>query len=89
MHIYTYTHIHTYTYAHKTNQKDVTRAHRVAASLKAGATWINNYNLTPVELPWGGYKQSGLGRENGLEGIEAYTQHKSVYVESGSVDSPF
>ncbi len=51
------------------------------ARLKAGTTWINAYNLTPVEMPFGGVKQSGLGRENGRAALDAYTQVKSVYVE--------
>ncbi|TYZ57143.1 hypothetical protein PybrP1_002775 [[Pythium] brassicae (nom. inval.)] len=50
--------------------RDLQRAHRMVAGLQAGTTWINNYNLSPVETPWGGYKKSGIGRENGLAGIE-------------------
>ena len=57
--------------------------------LAAGTIWINSYNLTPVEVPFGGYKQSGIGRENSLAAIEHYTQRKSVYVEMGGVDSPY
>ena len=41
------------------------RGHRVIAGLQAGTCWINNYNITPIEMPFGGYKRSGLGRENG------------------------
>ncbi|CEG48860.1 betaine aldehyde dehydrogenase [Plasmopara halstedii] len=69
--------------------KDITRAHRVVGELQAGTTWINNYNLSPVETPWGGYKQSGVGRENGLAGIESWTQLKSVYVEMNDVWCPY
>ncbi len=69
--------------------QDLQRAHRVAAALEAGTCWINNYNLTPVEVPFGGYKQSGLGRENGLAVLEHYTQLKSVYVEMGDVKPIF
>lgn len=69
--------------------KDITRAHRVAAALQAGICWINNYNITPVEVPFGGVKSSGLGRENGLEAIHHYTQVKTVYVEMGRVDCPY
>jgi len=61
----------------------------VVAQLQAGVCWINNYNLTPVELPFGGFKQSGLGRENGLVTIEHYTQLKSVFVELGPVQCPY
>ncbi len=57
-----------------------TRAHRVIARLEAGTCWINHYNITPIELPFGGVKLSGLGRENGRAAIEHYTQLKSVYV---------
>ncbi|MEJ2675359.1 MAG: betaine-aldehyde dehydrogenase [Acidihalobacter sp.] len=67
--------------------RDLARAHRVVARLQAGICWINNYNLSPVEMPVGGYKQSGLGRENGRAAIEHYTQLKSVYVELGDVES--
>ncbi len=69
--------------------KDMQRAHRVAAALEAGVVWINTYNLTPVEMPFGGTKHSGLGRENGLAAIEHVTQVKSIYVETGSVESPY
>ena len=69
--------------------RDLARAHRVIAKLEAGTCWINNYNITPIEMPFGGYKQSGLGRENGSAAIEHYTQIKSVYVELGDVDAPY
>jgi betaine-aldehyde dehydrogenase len=69
--------------------RDLARAHRVVAQLQAGICWINNYNITPVEIPFGGAKQSGLGRENGLVTIEHYTQLKSVYVEMGDVACPY
>src|SRR5260221_6869635 len=65
--------------------RDLARAHRVVAALEAGVCWINNYNVTPVEAPFGGSKQSGIGRENGVAAIEHYTQLKSVYVELGDV----
>ncbi|KAF1329581.1 Betaine aldehyde dehydrogenase, partial [Globisporangium splendens] len=69
--------------------KDLQRAHRMVANLQVGTSWINNYNLAPVETPWGGYKKSGLGRENGLAGIESWTQLKSVYVEMNKVECPY
>lgn len=62
---------------------------RVIDQLEAGVCWLNTYNITPVELPFGGYKQSGIGRENGVEAIEHYTQVKTVYVEKGRVDNPY
>jgi betaine-aldehyde dehydrogenase len=68
---------------------DLTRAHRVIARLQAGTCWINHYNITPIELPFGGVKLSGLGRENGRAAIEHYTQLKSVYVALGNVDAPY
>ncbi len=69
--------------------RDVQRAHRVVARLEAGTIWINNYNITPIEMPFGGYKQSGIGRENSRAAVEHYTQLKSVYVELGDVDAPY
>ncbi len=69
--------------------KDIQRGHRVVAELEAGTCWINNYNITPIEMPFGGVKQSGIGRENSLAALEHYTQLKSVYVELGDVDSPY
>lgn len=69
--------------------RDLSRAHRVVGELQAGTCWINNYNLTPVEMPFGGVKQSGVGRENALAALGAYSQLKTVYVETGDVQSPY
>lgn len=69
--------------------RDLTRAHRVIARLQAGTCWINAFNLTPIELPFGGMKQSGLGRENGRAAIEHYTQLKSVYVALRDLEAPY
>jgi betaine-aldehyde dehydrogenase len=69
--------------------RDLARAHRVASRLEAGICWINNYNITPVEMPFGGMKESGVGHENGQAAIEHYTQLKSVFVELGSVQCPY
>jgi betaine-aldehyde dehydrogenase len=69
--------------------RDLTRGHRVIARLEAGTCWINHYNITPIELPFGGVKLSGLGRENGRAAIEHYTQLKSVYVAMSDVASPY
>lgn len=69
--------------------KDLPRAYRVIAELQAGSCWINNYNLVPVEIPFGGFKQSGIGRENSLAALAHYSQLKSVYVETGDVSSPY
>jgi len=69
--------------------QDLTRAHRVIARLEAGTCWINHYNVTPIELPFGGVKFSGLGRENGRAALEHYTQLKSVYVAMRDIESPY
>jgi betaine-aldehyde dehydrogenase len=69
--------------------RDLARGHRVIARLQAGTCWINHYNVTPIELPFGGTKLSGLGRENGKAAIEHYTQLKSVYVNLGRVEAPY
>lgn len=68
---------------------DLTRAHRVAGAFEAGTTWINTYNLTPVEVPFGGSKLSGVGRENGRAAIEHYSELKTVYVAMGDTEAPF
>jgi betaine-aldehyde dehydrogenase len=69
--------------------RDVTRAHRMAAGFQAGTCYINTYNLTPVEAPFGGVKMSGLGRENSKAAIEHYSQLKSVYVALSATEAPF
>ncbi|XP_061744573.1 4-trimethylaminobutyraldehyde dehydrogenase A [Nerophis ophidion] len=69
--------------------RDISRAHRVASKLEAGTCFINNYNISPVEVPFGGYKMSGFGRENGQVTIEYYSQLKTVVVEMGDVESLF
>jgi acyl-CoA reductase-like NAD-dependent aldehyde dehydrogenase len=60
---------------------DVSRAHKVARKLKAGTVWVNCYNVIDPISPFGGYKQSGIGRELGKHSIDLYTQIKSVYVK--------
>jgi len=68
----------------------VARAHRVAGLLRAGTVWINNYRKTSYATPFGGYKQSGLGRENGADALREYTEEKSVWVDAGQgVKDPF
>ncbi|MET0647751.1 MAG: aldehyde dehydrogenase family protein [Pyrinomonadaceae bacterium] len=61
--------------------KDITRAHRFAKAVKAGTVWINTYNMFNAASPFGGYKQSGYGREMGKHALEMYTQVKSVWVD--------
>ena len=69
--------------------RDLQRGHRVVGRLEAGTCWINTYNLTPVEAPFGGVKMSGVGRENSRAAIEHYSQLKSVYVAMGDVEAPY
>ncbi|MDK1488861.1 betaine-aldehyde dehydrogenase [Sinorhizobium sp. 7-81] len=68
---------------------DITRAHRVVDQLEAGTLWINTYNLCPVEIPFGGSKQSGFGRENSVAALNHYTELKTVYVGMGKVEAPY
>ncbi|MEI5637962.1 MULTISPECIES: betaine-aldehyde dehydrogenase [unclassified Pseudoalteromonas] len=69
--------------------QNIQRAHRVIHQLEAGICWINSYGNSPAEMPVGGYKQSGIGRENGVETLDQYTQTKSVYVGMCDIESPF
>jgi (Z)-2-((N-methylformamido)methylene)-5-hydroxybutyrolactone dehydrogenase len=70
--------------------RDVARAHRLAQSLESGIVWINTYRAASYAAPWGGYKQSGYGRESSFEAIAEYTQAKSVWIElSGNIADPF
>ena len=62
---------------------DVRKAHAAAAALQAGTVWINTYNQFDAAAPWGGFKQSGYGRDNGMSGIEKYLQTKTVWVNYG------
>jgi aldehyde dehydrogenase (NAD+) len=61
--------------------RDITRAHRFAKAIKAGVVWINTFNMMNAASPFGGYKQSGYGREMGKHALELYTQVKSVWVD--------
>jgi len=69
--------------------RDIRRAHRVIHQMQAGICWINAYGASPAEMPVGGYKLSGIGRENGVETIKHYTQLKAVYVGMNPLESPF
>ena len=70
--------------------KDLQRAHRVAHALKAGTVWVNSYRTLSFNAPFGGYKESGIGRENGLESLKEYTQLKTIWIElSGDIRDPF
>jgi betaine-aldehyde dehydrogenase len=66
---------------------DAAKAHRVIRKLRAGITWINTYHPTYNEAPWGGYKQSGMGRELGTYGYDAYTEVKQINVNLDVVPS--
>ena len=60
--------------------RDVSKAHRIARAVKAGTVWVNAYNLYDPALPFGGFKESGFGRDQGRDALEKYTQTKSVWV---------
>lgn len=62
---------------------DVGRAHRMAKRLVAGTVWVNAYRTVGYEMPYGGRKHSGLGRENGVEAIDEYLEHKAVWINTG------
>jgi phenylacetaldehyde dehydrogenase len=67
--------------------KDIKRAHRVADRLDVGIVWLNDHHRNDPSSPWGGMKDSGVGRENGIEALHEYTQTRSVVV--GFDDTPF
>jgi acyl-CoA reductase-like NAD-dependent aldehyde dehydrogenase len=70
--------------------KDVHRAHRVAARIKAGSVWINAYRVVAPSVPFGGFKHSGLGRENGVHAVDEYLEEKAIWVElTGGTRDPF
>ncbi|KAI6034446.1 aldehyde dehydrogenase domain-containing protein [Pisolithus microcarpus] len=65
---------------------NLSRAHRVADSIQAGLVWINTHHRNDPSSPWGGMKDSGIGRENGIEALEAYSQSKSVIVNTATAE---
>lgn len=69
--------------------ESLNRAHRVIHQLEAGICWINTWGESPSDMPVGGYKASGIGRENGIETLNHYTQTKSVQIEMGPFESVF
>ena len=70
--------------------RDVQRAHRMARALRAGTVWINSYRAVGPGMPFGGYKDSGIGRENGMQAIAEYTELKTVWIElTGATRDPF
>ncbi|KAI0774445.1 aldehyde dehydrogenase [Fomes fomentarius] len=64
--------------------QDLSKAHRVSAEIEAGLVWVNTHHRNDPSSPWGGMKESGIGRENGLEALQAYTQSKSTIVNIAS-----
>lgn len=71
--------------------EDLRRGFRVSERLEAGTVWINTYRSTSYAMPFGGYRRSGIGRENGIDAIREYLQQKSVHLNLGvgSVKNPF
>jgi len=70
--------------------RDLRRAHAVARRLQAGTVWVNTYRAMAFNSPFGGYKQSGIGRVNGMESVEQFLQTKSVWCEtSDEIQDPF
>lgn len=69
--------------------ESLNRAHRVIHQLEAGICWMNTWGESPSEMPVGGYKESGIGRENGIDTLNHYTQTKSVQIEMGPFESVF
>ncbi|WP_210486386.1 aldehyde dehydrogenase family protein [Microvirga antarctica] len=69
--------------------KDLARARRVSRRLQAGTVWINTYRAINLRVPFGGYKQSGIGRENGLEALDEFSQVKAIVTEYGPASDPF
>jgi (Z)-2-((N-methylformamido)methylene)-5-hydroxybutyrolactone dehydrogenase len=70
--------------------RDIHRAHRVAHQLAAGSVWLNAYRVVAPSVPFGGYKMSGIGRENGIDAVHEFTETKAVWVETtGATRDPF
>jgi aldehyde dehydrogenase (NAD+) len=70
--------------------RDVNRVHKMARALEAGTVWVNTYRALTFNSPFGGYKSSGIGRQNGIEAVQQYLQTKSVWCELGDqVQDPF
>lgn len=69
--------------------RDLARAHRIIHQMEAGICWINTWGESAAQMPVGGYKQSGIGRENGISSLAHYTRLKSVQVELGDFASVF
>jgi acyl-CoA reductase-like NAD-dependent aldehyde dehydrogenase len=69
---------------------DIARAHRMVRRLRAGTVWVNNYRKTNYVAPFGGFKESGIGRENGADAVNEYTELKTVWIDMGNtITDPF
>jgi acyl-CoA reductase-like NAD-dependent aldehyde dehydrogenase len=69
---------------------DIGRAFRMAERIQSGTVWVNTYRAVSYMSPFGGYKDSGLGRENGIEAINDFLQTKSVWINTGApTGNPF
>ena len=70
--------------------RDIQRVHRLIGRLRVGTVWVNSYRKTSYAAAFGGYKESGIGRENGIEAVQEYTEVKTVWVDTGStISDPF
>ena len=70
--------------------QSIQKGHRVAHQINAGTVWINAYRIVGPNTPFGGFKASGIGRENGIDAVKQYTETKSVWVElTGATRDPF
>jgi len=63
--------------------RDLSRAHRVARALRAGSVYVNCYDADDITVPFGGYKQSGIGRDKSLHAFDKYTELKTTWIELG------
>jgi 4-guanidinobutyraldehyde dehydrogenase / NAD-dependent aldehyde dehydrogenase len=61
--------------------RDITRAHRLARALRAGTVYVNTFDTADITVPFGGYKQSGFGRDKSLHALDAYTQLKTTWID--------
>ena len=61
--------------------RDVKRAHRLARRIRAGVVWVNTFDTADITVPFGGYKQSGFGRDKGLPALDGYTQLKTTWLD--------
>jgi len=66
---------------------DISKAHSASAALESGIVWVNTHHRNDPSSPWGGLKESGIGRENGLEALEAYSQSKSTVINTASLEA--